>query len=81
MWIARRQAPALLADSSLRFPVSAAIFDTIISQTRKAAAKLLGLGVAFSSGVGFLRDGMGSIPGVIRQTWHIAPSVSGHLTI
>lgn len=67
IWLARQQAPALLADESLRFPVSVAIVDTIESQAQSTGSRLLAAGAGFSWIISFMRDGWGRIAPLIAK--------------
>lgn len=77
IWVARLQAPRLLRNESLRFPVSSAIYDTIVSQSQKAAAWLLGSGAAAAGIIGFLRDGFGRVAPVVSRTWYVGSGFLG----
>lgn len=77
IWVARLQAPTLLRNEKMRFPVSSAIYDTIVSQSQKAAAWLLGSGATCAGVIGLLRDGWGQLTPLVSRTWYVAQSWVG----
>lgn len=74
--IAHQQAPQLLADSSLRFPVSAAITAALNSTASRISSWLLFGGISSSMMVCWLRDGMRRIA-TIAPTWYLGNSLFG----
>lgn len=76
--IASNVGPALLADHTVRFPVSEAIFQTIKSHTDAIQRRLLLLGLGISTLFTTLTEGVGTLKPLIARSYALFPSLLGH---
>ncbi len=79
--LARRIAPALLADTTISFPVSAAIISAIESAHGLVHNLFFGGGILLAGVIGLLRDGWGSVAALVPVAWSLLPSVFGSVVV